>query len=139
MAARVALADACGFTTESAQVVKLCSSDATSFHQINVIDDRRVQGKDSFHADAETCLSHGDGFARAAMFASDHDAFESLQSLFGLRFFNSHVNTDRIAWLKLRNVLPQLTLFNLVQSIHLGAPCFSSTISAIQDVYVLFL
>jgi len=114
MTARVALTDACGFTPQSTQVVKLRAPDATALYQIDVIDDCCVQWENSFYANAKTRLSHRDRFARAAVFARDHDAFKSLQSLFGLRFFNPHVNTDRIAWLKLWNIITQLRLFNSV-------------------------
>jgi len=118
LVAGVSLTDACGLTSKSTEVVKLGSSDAASLYKIDVIDDGRVQWKDSFNADAETRFSNGNGFARAAMFAGDYDAFKSLQSLFGLGFFNSHVNTDRIAWLKLWKILPQLGLFDIIQSVH---------------------
>src|SRR6185369_5074244 len=114
---RVALTDTCGFTAQSTQVVKLRASDAAALYEIDVIDDRCVQWENSFNADAKTGLSHRDRFARAAVFARNHDTFKSLQSLFGLRFFNPHVNTDRIAWLKLWDIITQLRLFNFVQSI----------------------
>ena len=114
MTARVALTDACGLTAQATQVVKLRATDATALYQIDVIDDCCVQWENSFYANAKTRLSHRDRFARAAMFARDHDAFKSLQSLFGLRFFNPHVNTDRIAGLKLWNIITQLRLFNSV-------------------------
>jgi hypothetical protein len=114
VSARVALANACRFAAQSAQVVELRSSDATSFHEIDMIDDGCVQRKYPLDADAKTRLSHGDRFARAAVFAGDHDTFKSLQSLFGLGFFNPYVNTDRIAWLKLWNITTQLRLFNSV-------------------------
>src|SRR6185369_5160637 len=73
--ARVALTDACGLTAQSTEVVKLRASDATAFYEIDVVDDRRVQRENSFDADAKTRLSHCDCFARAPMFARDHDAF----------------------------------------------------------------
>jgi hypothetical protein len=69
VAACIALANACGLTAQSTQVVKLGSSDAASLHQVDVVDDRGVQWEDSFDADAKTGLSHGDRFARAAVFA----------------------------------------------------------------------
>jgi hypothetical protein len=118
MAARVALTNASGFAAKSSQVIELGPADATSFDQIDVIDYGCVQWKDSFHANSETRLSDSDRFARAAMFAGDHHALKSLQSLFGLGFLNPHVNADRIAWLKLWNIITQLGLFNLIQSIH---------------------
>src|SRR5262249_26105403 len=118
MPARVALANACRFTTQSAQIVELRSSDATALYEIDVIDDGGVQRKDSLDADAETRLAHCDRFARAAMFARDHDALESLQSLFRLGFLDPNVHANRIAWLKFRNISTQLRLFNFIQSIH---------------------
>ncbi len=70
-----------------------------------MIDDRRVQRKDSFHADSETGLAHRDRFARAAMFAGDTDAFKGLQPFFGFRFLYANVNAYGISRLKLRNVI----------------------------------
>src|SRR5688500_13915921 len=114
----LALADACSLTAQSSQVVELGSPDATSLNEIDVVYDGCMKREDSFYADSKARLSYCDGFACAPMFTRNHYAFKSLQSLFGLGLFNPHVNTDRIAWLKLWNVLAQLTLFNLVQSIH---------------------
>lgn len=42
LAARIALTDACRFTTKSAEVIELRSSHASSFDQIDVVDDRCV-------------------------------------------------------------------------------------------------
>src|SRR6185503_2813216 len=137
--ARVALTDACGLTAQSTQVVELRASDATTLYEIDMVDDRRVQRENSFDADAETGFSHCDRFARAAMFAGDDDAFKSLQSLFGLGLFNPHVYTDRIAWLKLWNIITQLRLFNFVQSIHCSMLLkIRSNLSASQDAYAVF-
>src|SRR5215467_6437582 len=118
VAASIALANACRLAAQTAKVVKLRSSDATSFHEIDMIDDGCVQRKYSLDADAKTRLSHSDRFARAAMFARDHHTLKSLQSLFGLGFFNPNVYANRIAWLKFRNVITQLRLFNFIQSVH---------------------
>jgi hypothetical protein len=114
VSARVALTDTCGLTAQSTKVVKLCSADATTLYEVDVVDDRRVQREDSFDADAETRFSHGDRFARAAMFASDYDAFKNLQSFFGLGLFDPNMHTDRIAWLKSWNITTQLRLFNFI-------------------------
>jgi hypothetical protein len=51
-------------------------------HDIDMIDDRRMQRKDPLNADAETRLAHGDGFADAAVLAGNADAFECLQTFF---------------------------------------------------------
>src|SRR6185503_6094379 len=137
LTSRIALANTCSLTAKSTEVVELGPSHAASFYQIDVVDYRCVKWKNSFYADSKTGLSNSDCLAGAAMFTSDHDAFKSLQSFFGLRFLNPHVNADRIAWLKLWNIITQLALFNLIQSIHFSMLLINSTISAGQDVYVL--
>ena len=70
-----------------------------------MIDDRGMQRKDSLDADAKTGFAHGDCFARAAVLAGDANALESLQAFFRLRFLDADVNADRIAGLKLGNVI----------------------------------
>ena len=62
--ARVALANARGFATQIAQIVKLGASHVASFHHVDVIDDRRVQRKDSFDTDTKAGFANGDRFAR---------------------------------------------------------------------------
>src|SRR5215203_93901 len=118
MPARIALPDACGLTSKSAQVVEFGPADATSLNKVDVIDDRSVKWENSFDTNAEARFSNGDRFTSAAMFASNHDTFKSLQSFFSFRFFDPYVDADRVAWLKLWNVIPQLSLFNVIQSIH---------------------
>src|SRR5688572_1363232 len=116
--ASIALTDAGGFTSQTAQVVELGPAYAAALHEVDVVDDGGVQRKDSLDADAKARLSDGDRFARAAVFASNHDAFECLKSFLRFRFLDAYVNAYRIARLKPRNVLPQLGLFNGIQSIH---------------------
>jgi hypothetical protein len=70
-----------------------------------VVDDRGVKGKDSFHANTETGFAHRDGFTRAAVLSRNYDTFKSLQSLFGLGFLDPDMNADRVARLKLGNIL----------------------------------
>src|SRR5688572_13374805 len=110
----IALANAGRLTAQTTQVVQLGPSNAAALDQVDVIDDGCMQRKDSLDTHTEARLSHGDRFARAAMLASNHDALERLQSFLGFRFLNSHVNADRIARLKLRNIFPQLGFFNSV-------------------------
>jgi hypothetical protein len=102
---RIPLADACCLTSKSTQVVKLRSSDTASFDEVNVIDDSRVEWKNSFDAHSKTCFPYGNGLARASMLPGDYNALESLKSLLGFGFLDTHVDTDRIAWLKLRNIV----------------------------------
>src|SRR5690349_2303062 len=114
MSSCIALADTCCFTSKSTQVVELCTSNPTSFYEVDVVNDRCVKWKDSLNAYTKACLSHCNGFASAAVFASNHNAFERLQSFLRFGFLNSHVDAYRISRLKPRNVLTQLGLFNSV-------------------------
>ena len=47
------------------------------FDEIDVIDDRGVQRKDSLDADAETGLAYGDRLACAAVLTRNHDTFKT--------------------------------------------------------------
>lgn len=106
MTTSISLSNSSSFTSERAKIIEFSSSNAASFHQIDVIDDGRVERKNPFHANSEAGLSDGDGFAGTAVLSRDHHTLESLQSLFGCGFFDPDVNPDRVARLKLRNVCP---------------------------------
>src|SRR5690242_14471729 len=118
MPTRITLANACRLAAQSAQIVEFRSADATSLHEIDMVDDGRVQRKYSLDADTKTCFSHRDRFPCAAVFAGDHHALKNLQSLFRLGFLDPNVYANRIAWLKFRDVITQLRLFNFIQSVH---------------------
>src|SRR4051794_1287897 len=77
---RVALANTGGFAAQVTEIIKLGAPHMSLFHDIDVIDDRRVQRKNSFDADAEARFANGDALARAAMLAGDADAFKCLQT-----------------------------------------------------------
>jgi hypothetical protein len=111
VSASIALTDSSGFASQSAQVVELGSSNATSLNEVDVIDNSCVKREYSFDTHAEACFPHGNRFASATMFASDHDALESLESFFGFRLFDSNMYTHSIARLKSGNVCPQLRRF----------------------------
>jgi hypothetical protein len=70
-----------------------------------VIDNRRVQRKNSFDANAEAGLSNGDRFARAAVLAGDADTFKCLQTLFRFRLLDAHVHPHGVTGLKVRDVI----------------------------------
>src|SRR6476659_1885843 len=114
MSARITLTDTSSFTTKSAEVIKFRSSDATAFDEINVIDNRSVERENAFNADTETGFSNRDCFACASVLPSNYHTFESLESFFGLGFFDPHMYTNGIARLEPRNVFTQLRLFNSV-------------------------
>src|SRR5215213_11143465 len=81
LVARVLFLNSCSFPAELAKVVKFRTPHLTSAHNIDVIDNGRVQRENSLDADAETDLPHRDRFARPAMFASYNYTLEDLQTL----------------------------------------------------------
>src|SRR5258708_3559030 len=89
-------------TLEPTQVVKLGASDFCRSHDVNLVDDLGVDGKDTFHALAETDLTDRKARLRAA-FPGNDDAFERLQALF-FAFSDLDQHLDRIAGAKLREV-----------------------------------
>ena len=72
MSACVALADSGCLTAKATQIIKLRTSNTTLLHEVDMIDDGCVKGKDSFDSNAEACFSYSYSFARATMFAGNH-------------------------------------------------------------------
>src|SRR5207248_1686529 len=103
--AGIALANTRCFAAQLAQVIKLGPAHVTLLHDVDMIDDRRVQRKNSLNPDAKTDFAHGDRLAHAAMFSGDDHAFKGLQTLFGFGFLDAHVNPDRVAGLKFGKVI----------------------------------
>src|SRR6185503_10330287 len=97
---RVALANTGSLAAQVAQVIELRAANASLLHHVDVIDNRGVQRKNSFDADAKAGLAHGNRFARAAVFARNTDTFKSLQTLFGFRFLDAHVHAHGVTRLK---------------------------------------
>ena len=79
-----------------------------------MINDGCVKGKDSFDANTKTGLANGYCLARSTMFAGNHHALKSLESLFGFGFLDPYMYANCIARLKPRNVLTQLRFFNSI-------------------------
>ena len=110
----VALANSGSLTTQSTQVIKLCSSHSSSLNEIDVVDDGGMEREDPFNANPEARLAHGNGFSGTAVLARNDHAFKRLQALLGLRFLDANVNAHRIAGLKLGNILSQLGIFDII-------------------------
>ena len=108
---RIAFTNSRCFSSQAAKVIEFGAPDPALLHHIDMIDDGRVQGENSFHSDAETRFPDSDRFARAAMFARNHHAFECLQAFLGFRFLNPNVNSNRITRLEIRDVVAQLRRF----------------------------
>src|ERR1019366_757850 len=87
---------------ELAQIIKLGAADLGGTHHVNLVDDLRVDGKDTLHALAETDFANRKTRLRASRPGND-DAFERLQALF-LAFSDLDVYLDGIAGTKLRDV-----------------------------------
>src|SRR2546423_13472204 len=83
-----------------------------------MVNDRRMQRKNSFNSYAEARLAYGNRFSGATVFACDYNAFKCLQSLFSLRLLDAHMHAYGVARLKIRNTLAQLGFFNAIQSVH---------------------
>ena len=111
---RVALANSGSLTTQSTQVIELCSAHSSSLDEIDVVDDGGMEREDPFNPNPEACLADGNGFSGAAVLARNDDTFKRLQALLGLRFLDANVNAYRISRLKLGNILSQLGVFNVV-------------------------
>ena len=111
---RVALANAGSLTTQSAQVIKLCSSNSSSLHEIDMIDDGGMEREDPFNTNPEARLANGNGLSGTSVLARNDYAFKRLQPLLGFRFLDANVNAHRVARLKLGNVLSQLGIFDVV-------------------------
>src|SRR5437763_9295641 len=75
---RIAFANAGSLAAKIAQVVKLGAANVALLHHVDVIDNCRMERKDSFDADTKTRLANGDGFTHAAMLARAAYAFECL-------------------------------------------------------------
>jgi hypothetical protein len=77
-----AFPQASSFALKSAQIVQLGATHAAGANEIDVIDNRRVDGEDTLNALAEADLPNGDRLAQSGVISRDYSAFESLQPLF---------------------------------------------------------
>jgi hypothetical protein len=111
---RIALANSRSLTTQSSQVIELCTSHTSSLHEIDVIDDGGMEWEYSFNPNPEARLANGNCFSRTAVLARNDHTFKRLQALLRLRFLNANVNAHGIARLKGGNIIAQLAIFDVV-------------------------
>src|ERR1700680_767426 len=119
---------ACRFAFELAQIIELGAANAARLQNFDRADHRRIHGKDSFDADANTdapdCKSCPCCFAALA----DHNAFKRLQALFfAFRFLQPNVHTHGITGAERGDILASLVLTDLLNYathilIHPGRP-----------------
>src|SRR5690606_11259913 len=79
-----------------AQEVQLRTADLRTAHDVDLVDDRRMQRENALDTLAERHLAHREGGARAAAVLADHQAFEHLDA-FLLALAHLHVDADGIA------------------------------------------
>ena len=78
-----ALGDPGALADPAAQVVELRPADVAARDDLELLDLRRVHREGPLDADAERLLADGEGLARAAALARDHDPLEDLGALAG--------------------------------------------------------
>jgi len=82
-------------TAKVAQVVELGATNVTTANNLNVIDNRRVNGELTLHADLERHLTNGEGLANAFTRAADNDALEDLNTR-AVTLDDVYVNLDSV-------------------------------------------
>ncbi len=113
LGACIAFLDTCSLATQVAEIIELCTADFTAANHVDVIDHGCVQRENTLDTDAEADLADCDGFANAAVFDGDADAFECLQA-FLVAFLDTDADAKRVAWLKCWYVVFELSLFNKI-------------------------
>ena len=101
--ARIAFFDTGGFSAQFAQVIKFRAANTTTANHVNMVNNSRVKRENAFDADAEADFSDSYGFARAAVFAGNYDAFKNLQT-FLVAFLDADVYLQGVARLERGNV-----------------------------------
>src|ERR1700741_4393374 len=75
-----ALLDLGGLAAEVAQVVQLGPTDVTTGDDLDLLEDRGVQGEGALDADAERDLADGEAATDAGSLDADHDTLEDLDA-----------------------------------------------------------
>src|SRR5690606_33430529 len=86
------LFDTSSFTGQVAQVVQFGAANITTTLQFYTVDQRRVSLEYTLNTFAVGDLANGESRVQTAVTLGNHDAFESLQTLF-TTFFNTNLNT----------------------------------------------
>src|SRR5207253_2600507 len=81
---------------------------------VDVVDDARVYRENTFHALAETDLTHRDALAEPGIVSGNHRALERLQALL-VALLDFDVDANRVARPKGGNIGPLVLLSKLCQ------------------------
>src|SRR5687767_15053584 len=109
-----------GLPLQLAEEVQLGAADAGGAHDVDLVDDRRMQREDALHTLPERNLANGECRARAAAMHPDHHALEHLDALF-VAFANFHVDADCVPRLD-RGPGRELSLLDGFNGSHYSAP-----------------
>jgi hypothetical protein len=110
--------DAGGLADPVAEVVQLGATHITLADDFDVLNDRRVEGKDSLDADAKADLPHVEGRTSAiAALASDDHALVDLDT-FAATLNDANIDTHSVTRRKFWDVIAQLRGFDLFDRIH---------------------
>src|SRR5206468_2964111 len=101
---RPALGDASGLTRAAAQIVELGTADVAAAHDLDMVDDRRIEREHALDALAEADLADGEAGADALIGASDAHALEILDAG-AVAFDHLDADTKRVAGAEFGNGL----------------------------------
>src|SRR4029079_10638040 len=91
-----ALGDARGLTGASAQIVELGPADVAAAHDLDLVDDRRIEREDALDALAEADLADGEAGTNALVGAGDAHALERLHAG-AVAFDHLDADAERVA------------------------------------------
>src|SRR5205814_5917698 len=101
---RPALGDSGGLTGTPAQVIELGSADIAAAHDLDLVDDRRIEREDALDTLAEADLAHGEAGADALVRAGNAHAFERLHAG-AIAFDHLDADAQRVAGTEFGNGL----------------------------------
>lgn len=111
------LADLCGLTAKLAQVVELGAANVTTANELDVVDDRRVDGELTLDAHLEGNLTDCEGFTDSVTATSDDDTLEDLDTA-SATFDDVYVNLDGVADSEVGDVALQRRCVNGIKLLH---------------------
>src|SRR5262245_48280204 len=122
----LALDDARRLAAASAQIIELGASHLAATHDLDRVDHRRIEREYALNALAIRDLTNREVLVEARAGAADADAFVGLNAAF-LALDHLDVDEERVAWLKIRNLLAggklrDLLLLELLDQIHGKSP-----------------
>src|SRR6516162_3279285 len=90
---------ACCLAAQRAQVEQFGATHVRRTHDLDLVDDLRVEGEDTFHSVSEAHLAHDEARLRAPAFGDDQ-ALKHLYSLL-VAFLDLHVHANGVARLEI--------------------------------------